>query len=78
MYTRLMYAMMLCMKGAHRKEGYIECTENDYPHTLNLNKQDLALLKVYKPAAWTSTLRTVLVICTTSFRVVQLMYSPLR
>ena len=76
MYTRLMYAMTICMKGVHRKEGYIECTVNDYPHTLNLNNQCLTLLKVYKPAAWTSTLDTVLVICSTSFRVVQLMYRP--
>ena len=33
---------------------------------------------MYKAAAWTSSLHTVLVICTTSFRVVQLMYRPLR
>ena len=78
MHTRLMYTMTLCMKGVHRKEGFIECTVNVHAHTLNLNKQYLTLLKVYKPAAWTSTLRTFLVICTTSFRVVQLMYSPLR
>ena len=49
-----------------------------HAHALNLNNQYLTLLFVYKPSAWTSTLHTVLVICTTSFRVVQLMYSPLR
>ena len=51
---------------------------NVYAHALNLNNQYLTLLQVYKPPAWTSTLDTVLLICTTSFRVVQLMYSPLR
>ena len=50
---------------------------NVYAHALNLNNQYLTLLWVYKPAAWTSTLHTVLVICTTSFRAVQLMYRPL-
>ena len=78
MYTRLMYAMMLCMKLLSWKEGYIVWTVNDYAHTLILNNHYLTLLKVYKPAAWTSTLHTVLVRCTTSFRGVQLMYCPLR
>ena len=78
MYSRLMYAMMLCMKLVSCKQGYIECTVNDYTHALNLSNQYLTLLLVYKPAAWTSTLHMVLVICTTSFRFVQLMYSPLQ
>ena len=30
MYTRLMYAMMLCMELLSWKEGYIVCTVNDY------------------------------------------------
>ena len=47
-------------------------------HALNFKDHNLTLLKVYKAAALTSTLHTVLVICTTSFRVVQMMYSPLR
>ena len=51
---------------------------NVYAHTLNLSNQYLTLLFVYKPAAWTSTLRTVLIISATSFKVAQLMYSPLR
>ena len=72
-----MYAMTLCMKLVSWKEGYIECTVNGYAHALNLNNQYLTLLKVYKPAAWSSTLHTVFVICTRSFRVVQLMYRPL-
>ena len=50
---------------------------NVHAHALNLDDQYLTLLKVYKPAAWTSTLHMVLVRCTTSFRVVQLMYRPL-
>ena len=73
-----MYAMMLCMKLVSWKQGYIECTVSDYAHALNLKNQYLTLLYVYKPAAWNSTLHTVLVVCTTSFRVVQLMYSSLR
>ena len=44
MYTRLMYAMTLCMKLVSWKEGYIECTVNDYAHALNLNNQYLTLL----------------------------------
>ena len=44
MYTRLMYAMTLCMKLVSSKEGYIECTVNDYAHALNLNNQYLTLL----------------------------------
>ena len=51
---------------------------NVYAHALNLSNHYLTLLLVYKPAAWSSTLHTVLVICTTSYRVVHLMYSPLR
>ena len=51
---------------------------NVYPHALNFKNQCLTLLKVYKPAACNSTLHTVLVICTTSFRFVQLMYIPLQ
>ena len=51
---------------------------NVYAHALNFKNQCLTLLKVYKPVACTSTLHTVLVICTTSFRFVQLMYSPLQ
>ena len=50
---------------------------NIYAHAHNLNNQYLTLL-LYKPAAWSSTLHTVFVICTTSFRVVQLMYRPLQ
>ena len=50
---------------------------NVHAHTFNLNDQYLALLLVYKPAAWFSTLHTVFVIRTRSFRVVQLMYRPL-
>ena len=72
-----MYAMTLCMKLVSWKEGYIECTVNGYAHALNLSNQYLTLLLVYKPAAWSSTLHTVFVICTRSFRVVQLMYRPL-
>ena len=53
-------------------------TMNDHAHALNLNNQYLTLLQVYKAAAWTSTLHTVLAICTTSFRVEQLMYRMLR
>ena len=51
---------------------------NVHAYALNLSNQYLTLLLVYKPAAWSSTLHTMLVICTTSFKVVQLMYSPLR
>ena len=50
---------------------------NVHANALNFKNQYLTLLKVYRPAAWTSTLHTVLVICTTSFRFVQLMYRPL-
>ena len=50
---------------------------NVHAHALILNIQYLTLLWVYKAAAWTSTLHTVLVICTTSFKVVQLLYRPL-
>ena len=70
--------MTLCMNLLSWKEGFIECTVNGYAHGLNLKDQYLALLKVYKSAAWTSTLHTVLVRCTTSFKVVQLMYRPIR
>ena len=44
MYTHLMYATMLCMKIVSWKQGYIECTVNDYTHALNLNNQYLTLL----------------------------------
>ena len=74
MYTRLMYAMMLCMKLVSWKKSFIECTVSVDVHALNLNNQYLTLLYVYKPAARSSTLHTVLVMCTTSCRVVQLMY----
>ena len=47
---------------------------NVHAHALNLNIQYLTLLWVYKTAAWTSTLHTVLALCTTSFKVVQLLY----
>ena len=68
---------MLCMKIVSWKESFIECTVNVNAHALNLNDQYLTLLKVYKPDTWTSTLYTELVLCTTSFSFVQLMYSPL-
>ena len=51
---------------------------NVHANALNFKNHYLTLLKVYRPAAWTSTLHTVLVICTTSFRFVQLMYRPLQ
>ena len=51
---------------------------NFHAHALNLNDQYLTLLLVYKAAAWTSTLHTVFVMRTRSFRVVRFMYSPLR
>ena len=70
--------MMLCMKLVSWKESFIECTVNVYANALNLNDQYITVLKVYKSAAWTSTLHTELVTCTTRFRVVQLMYSPLQ
>ena len=78
MYTQLVYAMTLCMNLVSWKEILIEYTVNVDAHALKLNDQYLTLLKVYKPAAWTSSLHTVLVICTTSLRVVQLIYRPLR
>ena len=78
MYTRLMDATTICTILVSWKKSFIECTVNVDAHALNLNDHYLTLLKVYKPAAWTSTLHTVLVICTTSFRVVQMMYRPLR
>ena len=40
-----------------------------HAHAHNLNNRYLTLLLVYKPAAWSSTLQTVFVICTRSFRV---------
>ena len=46
---------------------------NVYAHALNLSNQYLSSLLVYKLAAWSSTLHTVFVRCTTSLRVVQLM-----
>ena len=72
-----MDATPICTMLVSWKKGFIECTVNVYAHELNLNDQYLTLLKVNKLAAWTSTLHTELVICTTSFRVVQLIYSPL-
>ena len=53
-------------------------TLNFHAYALNCNNQYLTLLYVYKGAAWTSTLNTVLIICTTNFMVVQSMYGPLR
>ena len=53
-------------------------TVNGHAHALNLNIQYLTLLQVHKAAASTSTLHTVLIICMTSFRVVHLMYRPIR
>ena len=73
-----MYAISLCIMLVSWTECFIECTVNVYAHALNLNNQYLTFLKVYKSVAWTSPLHMVLVLCTTSFRVVQLMYSPLR
>ena len=58
-------------------EGFQTGIVNVYAHTLNLNIQYLTLLWVYKGAAWTSTRHTVLALCTTSFKVVQLLYRPL-
>ena len=49
-----------------------------HAHALNCNNQSLTLFKVYKGAAYTSTINTVLIICTTNFRVVQSMYELLR
>ena len=49
-----------------------------HAHALNWNNQYLTLLQVCKAAALTSKHYTVLVICITSFRVVPLMYRPLR
>ena len=62
-----MDATPICTMLVSWKEGFIECTVNVCAHELDLNDQYLNLLKVYKPAAWTSTLHTVMVICTTSF-----------
>ena len=44
MYTRLKYAIMLCMKSVTCMEGLIECTVNVHAHALNLNNQYLTLL----------------------------------
>ena len=44
MYTRLMYAMMLCMKLVSWMEGFIQCTVNVHALALNLNNQYLTLL----------------------------------
>ena len=49
-------------------------TVNVHANALNLNNQFLTLLYVYIAAAKNCTLHMVLVICTTNFRVVQLMY----
>ena len=54
------------------------CTVNVHAHTFNCNNQYLILLQVYKPALWTIMLYMMLVICVTSFGVVQLMYKQLR
>ena len=78
MYTRLIYATDACHDVIVMIGRFQTVRVNVHPHALNLKNQYLTLLKVYKPAAWTSTLHTVLVICTTSFRFVQLMYSPLQ
>ena len=51
---------------------------NFHAHALNFNSQYITLLQVYKVAPLTGTLHTLLVISTTSFRVVQLMYRTLR
>ena len=47
-------------------------------HALTLYNQYLTLLYVYKLSAGTNTLHTMLLMRTTSFRVVQLMYRLLR
>ena len=78
MYTLLIYSIVRCIKLVSWMEGFSECTVNVHAHALNLNNQYLTFLYLCKDAAWTITLRTVLVICTTSFRVVQLMYRPQR
>ena len=44
MYTRLMYATMLCMMLVSWTEGFIECTVNVYAHALNLNNQYITFL----------------------------------
>ena len=44
MYTRLMYAMTLCMMLGSWTEGFIESTVNDYAHANNLYNQYLTLL----------------------------------
>ena len=54
------------------------CTVNIDTHALNLNNQYLTLLYVYKLAACTITLHSVQVMYTTSCKVVQLTYRPLR
>ena len=53
-------------------------TVNVHAHALNFNSEYLTVLQVYKVAASTGTLRTVFAISTTTFRVVQLLYKPLR
>ena len=78
MYRPLIYAIMMCMKLVSFLEGFSESTVNGHAHALNLNNQYHSLLYLCKDAAWTITLRTVLVICTTRFRVVQLIYTPLQ
>ena len=44
MYTRLIYAIMMCMKLVSWMEGFSECTVNVHAHALNLNNQYLTLL----------------------------------
>ena len=73
------------LKGCHYAVHYISVIHSRFQtgtvyvhaHALNLNNQYPTLLKVYKLAAYISTLHKVLVIFTTSFIVVQLMYRPL-
>ena len=78
MYTHLICDIMLCMKLVSWMEVFIEYTVNVHAQELIINNQYLTLLCVYKAAAWASIVHTVMVICTTSFRVLHLMYRPLR
>ena len=72
-----MLTIMLYIVLVSYYEGFLVDTQFD-AHALNLYTQYLTLLKVYKLFSWTSTLYTSLVICTTSFMFVQLMYRLLR
>ena len=78
MHVCLTNAIVLCMKIRSLMEGFSECTVKVHAHALNLNNQYPTLLYVYKAAAWTSALHTMLVTCTTSFSVVHSMYRLLR